>query len=157
MNMSFVQALITKHEGFRSTVYRDTAGKRTIGIGLNLDDPLAQETCQAHDLLYEALLNGLPITLTDANAIRDGAILDAVFAGKCQFPNWDTLPDDAQAVIVDMIFNMGPARFAEFRKMIAALKNSDYAGAAEQMKASRWFTEVPSRAKEDYALMAACS
>jgi GH24 family phage-related lysozyme (muramidase) len=161
MDMAFVQALITRHEGYRRTVYLDTKGKQTIGIGFNLADPTARATCLAHDLDYEALLNGAPISMADAAAVRDDKILSAVFAAQCQFPDdgvglgWNAMPDNAQAVILDMLYEMGSVRFAEFHLMKAAVRSGDYAAAAVQMKQSDWFNEVPNRAQDDINIMVA--
>jgi lysozyme len=151
-----VQELITKHEGFRCQVYRDTKGNRTIAIGFNLDDPGARAVCETFGLNYDQLLAGTAtLTLTEAEAIRDYKIDSAEFAAHCQFPNFDQLPDQAQAVILDMLYNLGSVKFAEFKMMIAALKQDppDFNQAASEMKSSAWYCEVPNRAKEDCALM----
>lgn len=151
--MDFVQQLITKHEGFRCVVYTDTRGKATIGIGFNLADNTAEATCYAHGLDYAALLSGSPITLETAMAIRDDKIMSAKFAADCLIPKFDTLPDDAQAVVIDMIFNMGLPVFSEFRETIAAINAGDFKTAASNMKQSAWYGEVPTRAQEDCQLM----
>jgi lysozyme len=150
MNMPNVQRLITKHEGYRMRVYIDTRNNHTIGIGFNLNEPGAVETCELHGLNYDDLYAGrATISLSDAETIRDDKILSAV-------PMWDDLPDDAQAVILDMIFNMGATEFATFDHMIADVKAGNFPGAAAQMHASDWYHQVGDRAVEDCALMASC-
>jgi lysozyme len=152
--MEQVQQLITKHEGFRCVVYRDTRGRRTIGIGFNLDDPGAETTCQVHGLDYLTLLDGSSmITLKEASAVRDDKILAAKFAAQGTIPNFDGLPDNVQAVVLDMIFNMGWPVFSGFHATIAAINAGDFRTAASNMKQSAWYGEVPSRAQEDCQLM----
>ena len=63
MDIQFVQNLLMRHEGYRSTCYRDSRGFLTIGIGFNLDDLSAEETCQALGLNYSGLRAGYAITL----------------------------------------------------------------------------------------------
>jgi GH24 family phage-related lysozyme (muramidase) len=74
VNLDFVQTLITRHEGFRKTVYTDSKGNPTIGIGFNLADAGAEGTCKAHGLDLQALLAGFPILQIEAVSVRDDAI-----------------------------------------------------------------------------------
>lgn len=150
----FTQQLITKHEGFRARVYPDSDGKATIGIGFNLDDPTAEATCQRHGLSLAELLNGTAmITYSTAQVIRDEKIANAEIEARGLIPNWDDLPADAQAVVADMLYNMGDPVFEEFHGTIAALKAGNCKQASVQMKNSAWYREVGSRGVEDVSLM----
>ena len=53
-----------------------------------------------------------------------------------------------------MRFNLGPGRFRQFKKMIAAVNARDFSQAAAQMKASRWYLQVGKRAETLTAMMA---
>lgn len=151
------RALITRHEGFRSTVYRDTRGKWTIGIGFNLDDITAEGTCRAHGLDYQALRNGSPITLEKAMDIRDDKIFAARYAATGKMPTFDDLPGNAQIVVLDMIYEMGWPVFSEFDETMASINAGKYKDAAGHMKHSAWYGEVPNRAEEDCQLMYAAA
>jgi lysozyme len=154
MNMPLVTALVTKHEGYRCVVYIDTRGRRTIGIGFNLDDRLAVDVCRIFALDWNALVDGTAtLTLPQAEAIRDFFIAGARQAALRVIPGFDSLPDNVQAVVVDMLFEMGEPVFAGFHATIGAINNGDYKGAASQMKQSAWYGQVPSRAQEDCQLM----
>lgn len=160
MNWPLIRTLITKHEGFRCSVYPDSRGVQTIGIGFNLEDPSAEQTCQVHGLDRQALLNGTAtLTLAEAQTIRDDYILSARFSALKLIPGFDALPDNAQAVVIDMIYEMGPQRFSGFHDTIAALNAQppDFHATASQMKQSDWYGEVPTRAQEDCMLMAAAA
>ena len=50
-------------------------------------------------------------------------------------------------VILNMAFNLGLTRLQKFKKMIAALRIRDYETAAIEMKDSKWYNQVGSRAK----------
>jgi GH24 family phage-related lysozyme (muramidase) len=153
MNQQYVEELIGRHEGLRLFCYRDTRGKLTIGEGFNLDAPGAAAICEAHGLDYEALRNGAPMTEEQSNAIKRDFITVARRAAVSQIPDFDSLPDSAQAAVVDMIYEMGATKFSGFHLMIVALRDGDRSEAARQMKLSAWAGEVPSRAKDDVALM----
>ena len=63
------------------------------------------------------------------------------------YPEFTSLPDDAQLIIANMMFNMGLPRLSKFKKMKAAVEAGDWDEAANQMEASRWFRQVPNRAQ----------
>lgn len=118
--------LIKEHEGLRLKPYECTAGKLSIGYGRNLDD------------------NG--ISEVEANALLDND-LDSVCLRLESQDFWPSLCAARQAVLMDMCFNLGWPRLSGFRKMLAALRISDYAGAAKEMEDSAWFRQVGKRAK----------
>ena len=108
--------------------YRCSAGKLTIGVGHNLD----------------AL--GLPIHIIDElfeydlqNTIQDCASL---------YPNWNELPDEIQMVLVDMCFNLGKAGLQKFKKMNRAVEDFNWVRMLEEMRDSRWYSQVKNRAVE---------
>jgi lysozyme len=119
-----VKALIEEHEGRRPKPYKCTAGKTSIGIGRNLDDVgLSDEEI---DLLFA----------NDLKRAQDAANKYPWFAG---------LSEVRKAAVLDLLFNMGPTRFAGFRKFIDAMANKQFARAAAELKDSRWFTQVGRR------------
>lgn len=124
--------LIQKHEGLRLKCYTDTEGIRTIGYGRNLDE---------RGITGEEALMLLQRDYTDA-------LNDAL-----AYPWYQNLSIARKAVIVDMIFNLGRARFSRFVRMIAAIEVGDYARAAAEMLNSAWAAEVHDRAIENAAIM----
>jgi lysozyme len=46
-----------------------------------------------------------------------------------------------------MMFNMGRPRLSKFKKMNQAIADNDWIEASIQMEDSRWFNQVPNRAK----------
>lgn len=122
-----LQKMLLRHEGLRLKPYKDTVGKLTIGVGRNLDDR--------------------GITEAEAMLLLSNDIVDAQVDAKT-FAWFAQLDSVRQDVIVDMIFNMGLARFSGFRKMIAALENANYPEAADQMLDSKWARQVGLRASE---------
>ena len=125
MNIEKLKAQLIRHEGKRLKPYLDTVGKTTIGVGRNLTDRgITEEEC---GVLLE-------------NDIR----LAELFAKAYDW--YDGLDEARQAVVVDMQFNLGPGRFAGFKKMIDAIERRDWGEAADQMMDSTWAVQVGRRA-----------
>lgn len=134
--MSLSQILteqLKRHEGIRNKPYKDTVGKLTIGIGRNLDD---------------VGLSGDEIEYLLQNDIKR-AIEDAKKAVK----TFDSLTLSRQAVVANMVFNLGLSRFLGFKNTIAAIERGDYKKASEGMLASLWAKQVGKRATELAKLM----
>jgi lysozyme len=154
MDRILIEDLITRHEGRRASVYKDTEGNLTIGCGFNLDADNASAICSMFGLNWRNLRNG-SASLTDdqIDEIFEYQVNKAIGGALTLLPNFQNMPDQAQAVVVDQIFNLGLAGFSEFHLEIAALKAGDWAEAAAQMKDSDWYDQVPNRAKDDIALL----
>lgn len=117
--------LIKKHEGLRLTPYRCSSQKISIGWGRNLQD------------------NG--ITLDEAETMLQHDVGTAIKEAE-SLPFFASLNQVRQAVIVDMIFNLGLPRFGMFKKMIAAIEKEHWTVAADEMLNSRWARQVGKRA-----------
>jgi GH24 family phage-related lysozyme (muramidase) len=150
-------ALLEKHEGRRNHMYLDTLNIPSIGIGFNLKRGGARQALSSVGADYDQVLAGnqdLTDTQVDALFSKD---LDGALAGaRRQVPNFDSLATNARLVVVDMMF-MGEAAFAKFKKMIAALQKFDYNTAADEMKDSKWYSQVKLRGIEDVELMRAAA
>lgn len=149
MNLALAQELISANEGRRMQVYLDTLGNRSIGIGFNLSDEEARNICQMFDLDYDTLCAGTPMTETQVDEVfayqsgRAAAHATAIVVGLKE------LPETYQAVTVDMVFNMGPLRFAGFKKLIQALNAGRLKDVPVEMLDSLWAKQVPNRAAND--------
>jgi len=154
MDLALITKLIEKHEGRRKIVYKDTVGKLTIGVGWNLDDP-DSDIIASHFGLNLADLKSGAATLTDdqINQVRDYQINEVVLAARRIFPNFDAMSPNPQAVIIDMIFDLGETRFSKFVSTIGQLKAGNWKQAAIDAGNSLWAKQVPRRAAEDVALL----
>ena len=96
--------MIKAHEGLRIRVYKCPAGKLTIGYGHNLEDNT--------------------ITLATAEFILEEDFKYCIKKAEGIFGKtfFNSLPDDAKKVIIDMIFNLGGSKFETFKKMIKYVK-----------------------------------
>ena len=144
-----LKAMLVKHEGKEAKVYKDTEGHPTIGVGFNLDRKDAKAKIEALGLDFAKIKAGTQ-TLSEGQIDKLLAADTDVAIADCQavFPKFTDLSDVRQRVFADMMFNLGKPKFEEFKKMIAAVKTSDFAKAAEEMKDSKWYKQVGNRGKD---------
>lgn len=123
-HQALVDALI-QDEGRKPRIYLDSRAKWTIGIGRNLSDR------DVSDAVINLMLEeDIAIAEHDARTFAWFADLNSV----------------RQRVILNLIFNLGLSKFSLFPKLIHALAVNDYETAANEMKASKWATDVKDRA-----------
>jgi lysozyme len=124
-------------EGCKFEIYNDHLGYPTFGIG-----HLITENDPEH---------GQPLgTPIDVDRVREAfeKDVDRVRMDCLKlYPNFTSLPDDAQLIIANMMFNMGLPRLSQFKKMKAAIDAGDWDEAANQMEDSRWYRQVQNRAE----------
>jgi len=126
--MSLIQRLLAKHEGSRTKAYKDSKGIWTIGVGHNLEaNPIPQE---AVDIIFISDL---------------GHVLKDI---RVNFPWFESLNEVRQAVIVDVVFNMGISRFKGFKNTIRFMELEMYDHAAAELLDSKAARELPLRYDE---------
>jgi GH24 family phage-related lysozyme (muramidase) len=72
-----------------------------------------------------------------------------VAIGGCQkiYDNWEELPEEMQHVLVNMCFQLGQGGLSKFKNFRAAIENSEWQRASEEMLDSRWASQTPERAQ----------
>jgi lysozyme len=124
------KALIKHGEGLWTNIYRCSENKLTIGYGHNLE--------------------ARGISIKAAEQILDDDMAD--FTNKAeQYPWFKDLDPARQAVIVDMLFNMGS--LDDWKRFQACLTTKDFEGAAKAMEQSLWFKQVGRRAPRNIQVM----
>jgi len=137
MNIDQLRETLKIDEGVKYEIYNDHLGYPTFGIG-----HLVVESDEEHGKPV-----GTPISEERVNAVFDKDVAVMVDEAKKIFPNLDTLPEEAQQVIVNMTFNMGRPRLSQFKKFIAGVNAGDWNKAAIEMMDSRWAKQDGSRAE----------
>jgi len=139
INMDKLRSDLIRDEGRVDEVYIDSLGHKTFGIG-----HLVLETDNEYN--YPAG------TEVDPDRVRecfdddlDAAVLDAAELYGCQL--WWSLDGEIQAILVNMIFNLGRTRLKGFRRMNAAIAKSDWKTAAMEGRDSKWYKQVGNRAE----------
>ena len=121
-----LKARLSIEEGRKHSIYTDTTGNVSVGIGRNL--------------------TGVGVSDDEIDLMFTNDIARTVAFLNANLPWWGTLDDVRQSVIVDMAFNMG-AKLLQFHQMLAAVQASDWQTAYSQMLNSVWANQVGQRAQ----------
>lgn len=159
MQVGELKAFIAGHESTHGLagdphVYLDSLGIPTVGIGFNLDRPDAAATLAAVGANYADVRAGrADLTQEQITKLFEITVAEATTHVRQLVPGFDRLSNVRKAVLIDMMFNLGPTRLAQFRNMLAALTESDFAAAAREMQNSSWYSQTGNRARQDVDLM----
>ena len=123
-------------EGRIDKIYLDHLGLRTFGIG---------HLVTANDKEYN-----WPVD-TDVDADRVIEVFESdvqTVIGDCNllYEDFGDLPEEAQRIIANMMFNMGYTRLSKFRGMKRGVDARDWQAAADEMVDSNWYNQVTNRA-----------
>ena len=145
MNKDKLREELAEDEGCKFEIYLDHLGLPTFGIG--------------HLVVEGDPEHGQPVgTPVDIERVRQVFALDiASTLDECHvlYPDFDDLPEEAQLIIANMMFNMGRPRLSKFKGMKAGVDARDWNRAADEMVDSRWYDQVTNRAKRLVARMRA--
>ena len=139
--------LSKESEGFISHKYLCPAKKSTQGYGRNLE---------VHPLSVEEM-NELNVDGTVSEEVATKWLMKELLECEAKLKNniiYNNQSPVRKAVLLDMCFNIGYAGLMKFKKMWFALGNKDYAEASRQMKDSKYYTDVGTRAKRNVEMMA---
>ena len=136
MNIEQLREQLEIDEGVEYEVYLDHLGYATFGVGhlvLESDPEHGAEvgTPVSESRVIEAFEQDCE------NVLRDCNILYEDFA---------SLPEEAQQVIANMMFNMGRPRLSKFKGMKRGVDSRDWNAAADEMVDSAWYRQVTNRA-----------
>jgi lysozyme len=151
-----LSTFVASQEGRRTVVYRDTRKRRTIGIGHNLDAGHSKRRVSAVGANWKSVRSGA-VALSERQ-VDDLFRLDlqaAVEGADDLVPGVWRMPVEVQAVVVDMVFNLGRKGFYEFYHMRSALHRGNWLLAAGCIVDSAWARQVPARASRAVALLRA--
>ena len=136
MNLEQLREQLEIDEGVKYEVYNDHLGYATFGVGhlvLESDpeygDPIGAPVSESR--VIEAFEQDCENVLRDCNIL---------------YEDFEDLPEEAQQVIANMMFNMGRPRLSKFRGMKRGVDARDWNAAADEMVDSAWYRQVTNRA-----------
>ena len=137
MNVEQLREQLKIDEGCVYEIYNDHLGYPTFGIGhlVRESDPENGSpvgTKVSEDRVADAFDDDIGIVLSDCNKL---------------YPDFEDLPEEAQQIIANMMFNLGRPRLSKFRGMKAGVDAKDWKRAADEMVDSRWYAQVGRRAE----------
>ena len=124
-------------EGVVHEIYLDHLGYATFGIGHLVRDTDPENgwevgTAISESRCIEAFESDIVGVLSDCEIL---------------YPDFGDLPEEAQQIIANMMFNLGRPRLTKFKMMKAAVDEGNWNEAADQMMDSRWYAQVGKRAE----------
>ena len=136
MNLEKLREEIAYDEGVVHEIYLDHLGLPTFGIG-----HLVLESDPEHGLPV-----GTPVDESRCNEAFEQDIQTVLSDCNKLYLEFEDLPEEAQRVIANMMFNMGYPRLSKFKGMKAGVDTRDWNRAADEMIDSRWYKQVTKRA-----------
>ena len=137
MNIENLRKELEVDEGVKHEIYNDHLGYPTFGIGhldRDSDPEHGQEigTTISEDRVIEAFNEDVKTVLNDCTILYD---------------DFNDLPEEAQLIIANMMFNLGRPRLSKFKGMKKGVDTRDWNKAADEMIDSAWYRQVPNRAE----------
>ena len=136
MNIEQLRKELEVDEGVKYEIYNDHLGYPTFGIGhlVRDTDPeagAAVGTPVTEDRVIQAFNEDVETVLNDCTIL---------------YRDFNDLPEEAQLIIANMMFNLGRPRLSKFKGMKAGVDSRDWKKAADEMIDSAWYRQVPNRA-----------
>ena len=123
-------------EGVKYEIYNDHLGYPTFGIG-HLVIP--------SDIEYREDV-GTRVSEERVRECFDKDVQSVLRDCSLLYKDFDELPEEAQQIIANMMFNMGYTRLSKFKGMKRGVDARDWNKAADEMVDSRWYKQVTNRA-----------
>ena len=136
-----------KEEGFRSKIYKDSKGIKTVGQGFNVEDPVT-----ASMVPKEVVEGKRDITKAENDSAYDKRMALAKSDARNYLGSdvYDKLPKAKQEVFDDMSYNMGGPSLSGFVNLKKAMVKGDHETAAKEILNSKYARDdVPARAKRN--------
>lgn len=146
----YAKDLIKEAEGFMGIEYLCPAGYRTIGYGRNLETNPLSEIERAK--CFRTQDGKLSISETTANEWLTSEVLE--IAKDCEGKDWfEYIGFERKGVIIDLIYNLGLAKWNTFKRCQLALSSKDFGVASLELEDSKWYRQVGLRGKRNVEIM----
>ena len=137
MDIEKLREELIADEGMRLDVYRCTKNHLTVGVG--------------HRIIEGDAEYGKPegYTITERRMKQLFDLDIAIVREDCHrlYEDFSDLPEEAQRIIANMMFNMGLPRMRLFKAKRKCVNDRDWAGAALEMLDSKWARQLPNRSE----------
>ena len=149
MNKDQLREELAEDEGCKYLIYLDHLGLPTFGIGHLIKEgdpeygqPVGTEISE--ERVRQAFSLDIAVTIEDCHRLCSNVGVD--------FNELDLKYPDAALVLCNMTFNLGYPRFSKFQRMWGAVAEAmedpkAWLEVAAEAEDSRWYTQVPNRAK----------
>ena len=136
MDLDKLRKQLEIDEGVVDEIYLDHLGYATFGFGHLVRDTDPENgwevgTAISESRCIEAFESDIVGVLSDCEIL---------------YPDLGDLPEEAQQIIANMMFNLGRPRLSKFKGMKAGVDARDWERAADEMVDSSWYRQVTNRA-----------
>ena len=137
MDLDKLQEQLAEDEGCKYEIYLDHLGYKTFGVGhlVRATDPendMDLSTEVSKERVDECFKTDIAITIEDCNVL---------------YTNFNDIPEEAQLILANMMFNLGRPRLSRFLNLKVAVDDEDWMEASTEMMDSKWARQVPNRAE----------
>ena len=137
MDLDKLQEQLAEDEGCKYEIYLDHLGYKTFGVGhlVRATDPendMDLGTEVSKERVDECFKTDIAITIEDCNVL---------------YTNFNDIPEEAQLILANMMFNLGRPRLSKFLNLKVAVDDEDWMEASIEMMDSKWARQVPNRAE----------
>lgn len=151
-----LKEMLIRDEGLRLSIYEDSVGVPTIGVGRNLADKgLSDHEMEVIGILHIRELK--TITKQQALFLLDNDIDDVFRDIKRTMPWVQDRPEPIKLAVANMVFNLGIHRFLKFKKTIELIRSERYEEASEEVLRSKWSRQVGARAIRISKMILSCA
>ena len=123
-------------EGVVHEIYLDHLGYATFGIGHLVRDTDPENGWEV----------GTAISESRCIEAFESDIMGVLSDCEILYPDFGDLPEEAQQIIANMMFNLGRPSLSKFKGMKAGVDARDWERAADEMVDSSWYRQVTNRA-----------
>ena len=147
MNIDTLRKELEIDEGVKHEIYLDHLGLPTFGIGhliTKSDEEYGEDV-------------GTPVSDDRVKECFESDVKQVIKDCQILYNDFNDLPEEAQLIIANMMFNMGRPRLSKFKGMKRGVDARDWNQAADEMVDSRWYKQVTNRANRLVERMRALS
>ena len=136
MDLDKLRKQLEIDEGVKHEIYLDHLGLPTFGIGHLVTKNDAES---GQDV-------GTAVSEERVRECFEQDVLSVINDCTILYHDFDNLPEEAQQIIANMMFNLGRTRLSKFKGMKRGIDDRDWNRAADEMVDSRWYRQVTNRA-----------
>jgi len=143
-------SMVAFDEGSKTTVYKDTEGYWTVGVGHllskkpSMDNAIAILDSQVKRSTKGSLTTAEVQTLFQQDLDK---VLASVKVNEILYPIYLSLDSVRRLGLLNMVFQMGADGVASFKNSLTLIRNKSYTQAGINLRKSKWYSQTPNRAE----------
>jgi GH24 family phage-related lysozyme (muramidase) len=157
--------MLKENEGVRYCAYKDSVGLWTLGCGENIERPGANDRLKSvgvnPDMVWAAIEEAKKAGKSKTVPLVTDKQVDDLLQSELEHcikdldfvSGFDSMPDQARAVLIDMRFNLGGKGLRQFKQTLKAFEKGDWRAAADGLMNSAMAKQVPNRVNKNVKLL----